>query len=114
MIIVSRADMKTLSRADVRILSLIASAVESDTVKLTADESSNLLRMRESVSLLRLAALPASMPNDCAAATSTNRVGTHILAIKRFIQEGKGTNIFYILKTLISWASLSMMLIFRL
>ena len=106
--------MTIVSRTDVRMLSLIAVTVESDTGILTAEESSNLLRMSESVSLLRLAALPASMPNDCAAATRTNRAGTHIFAIKRFIQEGKGTNIFYILKTLISRASLSMMLIFRL
>ena len=87
---------------------------ESDMIISAAEESSVLLRISESERCLRPIALPASIPNDCTAATMTNNAGTHIFAIKPFIQEGKGTNIFYILKTLISRASLSMMLIFRL
>ena len=73
----------------------------SDMACSAADVSSNLLRIRESVSALSLMVLPASIPNDCIAATSTSRVGTHIFAIKRFIQDGKGTDFFsYIRKKL--------------
>ena len=39
----------------------------------------------ESASLLRPTALPASMPNDCAAATITSSAGTHILDTNFFI-----------------------------
>ena len=70
--------------------------VVSDMACSAVDVSFNLLSIRESAMFRMLIALPASMPNDCIAATSTNRVGTHIFAIKRFIQDGKGTDFFLI------------------
>ena len=54
--------------------------------------SAKLLFTNESVSLLIPTALLASIPNDCIAAIMTRVNGTHILAKKRFIQDGKGTN----------------------
>ena len=58
------------------------------------DESSVLIIDSESDSRLSPMALPASIPNDCIAATVTIRSGTHIFAIRLFIQDGKGTNNF--------------------
>ena len=61
---------------------------------LAVDESSDMSVDSESESLLRPTDLPASIPNDCSAAIVTSRSGTHIFAIRLFIQEGKGTNNF--------------------
>ena len=67
-----RESMTTLSAAVVSRLTVVVSGVTR-------------VSTSESASLLRPTALPASMPNDCAAATITSNAGTHILDTNFFI-----------------------------